>query len=312
MARAESKLSVSHDYRYVTVDFVKHLASTLITVLILTVTLAVVFGSPQAPHLTIQRYALNHPKTFEKVALGDLMGTGAIASYGPPYNAGTAMVQSPMQQSMGILFPFDPRMIDVINPLRQASTLNGSLGRALTDFLGASSVQQKLWESRYQKALDHAARHGHSLTVPPGGYGPVGTMMAGLLKLGQSGLYRGAITKSSSYYQFNSTAPLLFLQGIPLHQLAARSNLLGEQWGLIHEENPYYPGPWWLVLVTAIYQIPAIANSPAADAEALGIGLLLWVILYLWPWIPGLNRLPKRLGVYRWMWSSFYRRHEEP
>ena len=122
----------------------------------------------------------------------------------------------------------------------------------------------------------------------------------------------GALDRSPADYQFDNMNALLFLQGAPLHNAASRLELLGNQWGIIHEENAPYPGPWWMTIVTAIYQIPFISHASSGDAMALAIGMLLFLILMFAPWIPGINRLPHHLGVYRLIWKDYYRDHDQP
>ncbi|MHB1612464.1 MAG: hypothetical protein ACYCT0_12325, partial [Sulfobacillus sp.] len=55
--------------------------------------------------------------------------------------------------------------------------------------------------------------------------------------------------------------------------------------------------------------IPFIANTSAADALALGHVLLLFVNLMVAPWIPGINRLPRFIGVHRIIYAECYRHH---
>lgn len=306
------RTDVTHRYRYVPADFIKHLATTTLVVAVLAVVMAAVFREPVRPALKIQQVANQQPILFQEVALGDLSGQGKIASYGPPYNHGTNFVQTPMQVWVGVIHPIDPRNDFVLKPLAMARVLNPQIGPALTQWQQASSAQQSRWMAAYGSALHHArAVNGHVI-VPTGHYGPVPTMLNGLLQLGQSGLMTGALNRSPADYQFDNMPSLLFLQGKPLHQAASKLELLGEQWGIIHEENAPYPGPWWMTIVTAIYQIPYIANASAADAMALTGGMVLFLLLVLAPWLPVINRLPRYLGVHRLIWRDYYRTQHPP
>ena len=40
--------------------------------------------------------------------------------------------------------------------------------------------------------------------------------------------------------------------------------------------------------------------------------VVLTLVLLLLPWIPGLNRLPRLLGVYRLIWRDYYRDRAAP
>lgn len=304
------RTDVTHRYRYVPTDFVKHLLTTTAIVAILTMVLSAVFREPVRPALKIDAYATAHPRTFMTVALGDLDGTGEIANYGPPYNNGTGYVQDFLQRWVGVIHPVFPKQDFVLTPLQEASHLDPALNAPLKQFNGASASQQAQWESAMGVALSKARVVSGRVLLPPGAYGPVAPLLQGLLKLGQSGLMTGALERSPADYQFDNQNALLFLQGKPLHDAAAKLELKGDQWGIIHEEDAPYPGPWWMTIVTAIYQIPFIANASAADALALGSGMLLFIILMLAPWIPGINRLPRFLGVHRIIWAEYYRQHQ--
>ena len=306
------RTDVTHRYRYVKTDFVKHLLTTTVIIAILTMGLSAIFREPVRPALKIDTYANQHPRGFVTVALGDLDGTGEIANYGPPYNNGTGSVQDFLQQWVGIIHPVQPKQDFILGPLSQAAHLDPSLSASLATFNKASAATQARWESAFGHALKQATVVKGRLVLPSGDYGPVAAMMQAFLRLGQSGLLTGALDRSPASYQFDNQNSLLFLQGAPLHNEAGILQLQGEQWGIIHEENAPFPGPWWMTIVTAIYQIPFIANASAADAMALAGGMLLFIILMAAPWIPVFNRLPRFLGVHRLIWSSYYQSQKLP
>jgi hypothetical protein len=306
------KIDLTHRYRYVPSDFVKHLGMTTLVIAVLAVVLSAVFREPVRPALKISTIATKTPVLFEKVAMGDLTGTGQIATYGPPYNSSQGNVQSPMQNIVGVIHPVNPKVDFVLTPLKMAASLNPAVGTALHTWDAAPASRQTAWADRYQAALAHARVVGGQVVVPAGAYGPVPTMMRGLLELGRSGLMTGALNRSPADYQFDNMYGLLFIQGAPLHNAASRLELLGNQWGIIHEENAPYPGPWWMTIVTAIYQIPFVAHASSGDAMALTIGMLLFLVLMFAPWIPGINRLPRHLGVYRLIWKNYYHDHDDP
>ncbi len=308
----DPKIDLTHRYAYVRSDFIKHLAMTTLVIAGLAVGLSAVFHEPVRAALKISTVAQKTPVLFEEVAMGDLTGTGVIATYGPPYNAGTGNVQSPMQRLVGVIHPVDPKVDFVLKPLQMAASLNPGVKAALRTWNAASVGQQNTWADRYAAALDHARAVNGRVVVRPGTYGPVPAMMQGLLELGRSGLMTGALDRSPAEYQFDNMYSLLFLQGKPLHRAASRVELLGHQWGIIHEENAPYPGPWWMTIVTAIYQIPFVAHASSGDAMALTIGMLLFLILMFAPWIPGINRLPHHLYVYRLIWKDYYHAHDDP
>ena len=306
------KTDVTHQYRYVRTDFIKHLFSTTVVVLVATTLLSLVFHEPVRPAVTIQQVATTNPVMFEQVAVRAMNGQGQIANYGPPYNHGTGSLQDVVQKWVGVIHPVNTERDFVLTPLTMAAHLRPGLTAALTRFRAASSAQQLVWENRYLAALHHARVQPGTVTVPAGSYGPMPVLMTALLHLGQSGMMAGALDRTTADYTFSSQNSLLFLQGEPLQTMAGRLQLLGTQFGIIHEEKVPYPGPWWMTIVTVIYQIPYIANSPAADALALGAGMILFLLLVFAPWLPVINRLPRYLGIHRLIWKQYYQDHPGP
>ncbi len=67
-------------------DIVKEGVIALVVVALLTVLLAVVFGSPDEPALTIKGWSNSDPMDFAATALSELNGTSGTATYGAPYN----------------------------------------------------------------------------------------------------------------------------------------------------------------------------------------------------------------------------------
>ncbi|NMP21032.1 cytochrome B6 [Sulfobacillus harzensis] len=304
---------VVKDYRLVPEDFVKHLFSTLAVVIVVVLLASLLFGVPEATPLTIKSYASKNPVAFEQMALRALDGQGRIASYGPPYNHGNASVQTSIQSAVGVIHPVNAATDFILKPLAMASIINPAIGRTLGNFNAASPAQQKSWETAYTTALSHGVyRHG-AVVTPKGNFGPLPALMNDVLLLGKSGLMSGALIRNGSIVtRFDNQNYLLFLQGTPMHQIAKPLALTGEQWGIIHPAVPGYPGAWWMTIPTWVYQWSFVANNAAADAMALSIGFLFWLALALVPWIPGLNRLPRYLGVHRLIWKEYYRSHSEP
>jgi hypothetical protein len=301
------------DYREVPEDFVKHLFTTLVIVLVVVLAASVLFGVPEAQPLTIQAYASRHPVTFEQVVLRALDGQGQIADYGPPYNHGTGSVQSSLQVWAGVIHPVNAAQDFVMKPLSMAASINPAIKPALTRFRNASPTLQARWEANMTKALNHATVRGGTVVVPPGQYGPLPTLLNAALALGRSGLMSGALIRNPSVItRFDNQNYLLFLQGTPLQTDPATQPLLGSNWGIIHSAVPGYPGAWWMTIPTWIYQWPLVANSSAPDATALAIGLLFWLALALTPWIPGWNQLPRYLKVYRLIWKDYYASRPTP
>jgi hypothetical protein len=76
-----------------------------------------------------------------------------------------------------------------------------------------------------------------------------------------------------------------------------------------------YPGQAWLWLYTFWYQVPTGPyNGPNADIAVWLTMAILTLLLIVFPYLPGLNRLPRYLGVHRLIWRDHYaqlERHAE-
>jgi hypothetical protein len=177
-------------------------------------------------------------------------------------------------------------------------------------FATASADQQAKWEANYADALgkaDGSLNDQGQLVVATGDYGPLPTMLGSLLTIARSGSLDGLLLSDGRFYQTDYTKPLLFLAEDALPGKAAQLNLLGSQWGMMNETGAY-PGQAWLWLYTFWYQVPAGPfNGPNADVAVWIVMAILTLLLIFVPYIPGLNRLPKVLGVHRLIWRDHYR-----
>ena len=292
-------------------DLVREALLALLAVAILVVLLAAVFSSPDEPPLTIQEYATSSPLSFLQTVLGDLDGKGTIASYGPPYNNGSGSVQSigPIapQRWAGVRIPVDPARDFVLRPLGVAAQADPAIAIALHRFEQASPAQRAAWESAYGQALEAAAKAGARVPAPSASAGPVGLLLPALLHVAQVGGLDGLLLASHRFYVTDYTRPLLFIQGAALGAEAQRLHLLSTQWGMMNETGNY-PGAVWLWLYTLWYQIPPFSTAPNGDLLIMTVMGILTLGFVLTPWIPGVNRLPRVLRIYRLIWRDWYRR----
>ncbi|MCL4544928.1 MAG: hypothetical protein M1118_10100 [Chloroflexi bacterium] len=290
-------------------DLVKEALIAFGVVLMLVLVLAAVFSSADEPPLTIQQVAQQMPRTFLGVALGDLDGRGKIASYGPPYNHGTGSVQYlgpiSLQELAGVQIPVNTKQDFVLAPLQEVAR-NDPAVKALLQQFQAAPAQQQSWEAAYAQALKKATRKDGTVIVPAGPYGPVGPMLMALLRMGQSGGLDGYLLTTPHFYQTDYTKTLLFIQGKPLHAKSRPLHLLDTQWGMMNETGSW-PGQEWLWLYAIWYQVPIIATSPNIDVYTGLIMAVLTALFILVPYLPGINRLPRVLGVYKLIWRDYYR-----
>lgn len=302
-------------------DLIKEGFISLVVVAILIIVVAAIWRAPYRPAITNQQIAVSQPLVIEQTALGDLDGSGTMASYGPPYNNGWKGTAQSIQSIFGFSpqtwwgtpYPVQTAQVDVLSPLSMLASASHdtALSTDLHTYQSATASQQQLWDQNLQNALAKAKVVGESVIVQPGNYGPVETMMQDELSLARSGLLSGALDRQTNngVYRWNVQDDLLFLQGSALHTIANQIDMSGEQWGINHDETAM-PGPWWLTPYTFFYQIPPWNTLSSGDEMAAYTVGILFFILILVPFIPGLNRVPRFLGVHRVIWKDWYRHLE--
>ncbi len=289
-------------------DLVKEFVAALGVMVLLTVVLAVVFGSPDKPAISLAGWATNDPNDFVVTAVAELGGTSDTATYGAPYtndpNAGQKLGPLPLQRWGGVREPIDTAQDFVLGPLSTIPN-DAALSGALSQYKNASTDQQTAWTGAYADALEKV--DGDPAKVASGDYGPVPVLTSRLLDLARSGGLDGQLLAQKGFYQTNYSKPLLFLaDGSYLEEQASAEHLTGEQWGMMNETGRY-PGQAWLWLYTFWYQIPPFNHSDNADALVWALMMVLSAGLVLLPFIPGLRSIPHATKVYRLIWRDHYR-----
>ncbi len=302
------------EFEQVHYDLLKEFTYALLFTLVLILVLAGVFSTPDVPYLSAKQVAVQQPLLLVANELDDLSGASSISTYGPPYNSGNQSVQSmggfSPQSWMGIQIPVNPKVDNVLNPLRKSAIIHSQLNQTLSLWSSASTAQQNAWVTAVQHHLSQARINHQQLVLPRGvaDYGPVPVMINSYLTLARSGLLEDAIDGASGPGpNLNRTKSLLLLQDDPDHNYAQDLNMLGEQWGVI-KETGNYPGAVWLWFYTFLYQIPPFNSSASGDLLVVVTVAIVTLILILLPFIPGLRSIPRGLGVYRLIWRGYYRR----
>jgi len=313
MTRAERRRQ-DESYRdwkggYRPYDLLKEASIALGVVLALTVVLTILFSSPDEKPSTIKSWSRSDPVDFVTTATTELDGSSGTGGYGPPYNHasdGQHMAFIYLQKWLGVSHPVDTAKDFVILPL-QSITGQPALQSAVTTYQSASPNQETAWTSAYEKGLAKASASDASISVPGSGYGPLPTMMDGLLRFAQGGGLDGALLTSRQFYQSDYTKPLLFMaDGGVLANRAQDEHLLGTQWGMMNETGSY-PGQVWLWLYTLWYQMKPFSTSANADVLVMAVMAVLSLVFILIPFLPVINRIPRWIPIYRLIWREHYR-----
>ena len=296
-------------------DILREATIALGVVLALAVVLTILFSSPDLKPSTVQTWSRGDPVDFVTTATTELDGSSGTGGYGPPYNHaadGQHIAFIYPARWLGVSHPINTAQDFVLAPLRSL-TAQPALQTALSSYQAAPANTQTGWTTAYETALGNAtANPDGSITVKPGNYGPLPTMMGSLLTFAQSGGLDGALLTSKQFYQTDYTKPLLFMaDGGVLANRAMQQHLLGTQWGMMNETGSY-PGQVWLWLYTFWYQIKPFSTSTNADILVLAVMGVLSLAFILIPFIPGVRDLPRRIPIYKLIWRDHYRTPEGP
>lgn len=295
-------------------DLVREGVIALGIVAVIVVVLAIIFRSPDAPTISGQDVAKNHPLDYLKTATDFLSGESGMEAYGPPYTTDKDNLMKVFGFApatiLGATRPIDAQKDLIITPLERVAVLNKDVAAALNVWKAGSEDQQKAWTKAYSDALDKAEESNGEIKVAAGDYGPVPVMMYGMLALGQAGLLEGALTSSEMLpYTLDNTKAMLFFQEGPDSDYATSVDMQGTQWGITHEVGNL-PGPWWLWPYAIWYQFPFLAKDSNADAIVGTIMVLFFLLLFFAPFIPVLKHIPKWIPIYRIIWRDWYAKQE--
>jgi hypothetical protein len=310
LSNAELNEAARHyDGPYKPYDLIKELCVAIAVVASLALLFTIFFSSPDDRPSTIAQWSQQMPVDFVTTAVSELDGSSGTAGYGPPYNHngdGQQIAFIHLQKWLGVSHPINTAQDFVLTPLASIP-FDPALRKATAAYQAASAKTQTAWTTGYTNALAKATVGPGGAVVVSGNFGPVPTMMIGLLGLAQSGGLDGDLLTSNQFYQTDYTKPLLFMaDGGLLAARAQSQHLLGDQWGMMNETGSY-PGQVWLWLYTFWYQIAPFNTSVNADALVMMIMGVMSLGLILIPFIPGVRDIPRWVPIYRYIWRDHYR-----
>jgi len=291
-------------------DIVKEAAVASVIALVLVVLLASLLSSPDEPPVTVASWAKVAPADFLATSATELAATSKTATYGPPYNNGTASVQQlgPNWQNLtGVLQPINTAETFVLSPLSKVAPTEPRLAAALSIYRAVSPARQMAWTNAYLKAVTHVRFVAGQPVVPRAADGTVPFLLSTELTLARSGALDADLLAQHPFYGSDFTKPLLFLEdGSYFSDQATADHLTGTQWGVMNETGSF-PGQPWLWLYTLWYQVPGFRTSPNVDLIAIYMTAVGTLLLLAVPFLPGLRDIPRFVPVHRLVWRRWNR-----
>ena len=291
-------------------------------------------ASPAGQAFSARYWDTSDPSDLAQTAVQELLGATTTATYGPPFNTTTGASQEIIgiqpaeiaKSIFGLTQPINTASDFVLAPVSQlAAPGNPVVAAAIRTYKAAggdlspgapagnvASARQATWLNNYAKALakPSAKFTPTSVTVPPGDYGPVPVIIKAELLTADNGSLDGYFQGSDQQLSTNTTdGTMFFSDGSLWENIATAQGVAGDQWGVMNELWNF-PGQVWLWLYAGMYQIPALNPSSNSNLD-LDVGLLMILFGFLLPmfvpWIPGINRIPRWIPLYKIIYRQYYR-----
>ncbi len=241
-------------------DIVKEGAIALLAVAILTLVLAIVFGSPDESAITLKSWSNAAPIDFAQDALSQLNGTSETATYGPPYNnasIGQELGPLSLAKWVGVTMSINTAKVFVLDPLKTQPS-QPALSGALKEWSSASSTTRHSWVTNYTNGATHMKWLDGAIVVKASHSGPVPEFINELTDMARTGALDAVLTHQGDFYTTNYTLPLALsrrwkLSRQPGNPSTPRGRPVGHD-----ERDRQLPGSSLAVVVHVLVPDPAV------------------------------------------------------
>jgi len=323
----------------------------VVFVAILCIVAAIIWGSPNAgltypgapkspagQAFSAKYWDTNDPSDLAATAVAELQGMTTTAGYGPPFTQTGASQEfigiKPAviaKYIFGVTLPVNTAYDFVLAPVSQLVAPYSPLtARAVSTYKAAggdftagapasmlASPKQQTWLADFAKSLagKGAKVTPTSISVAAGNYGPVPAIITAELLAAHNGSLDGYFQGSQQQLSTNTyKATMFFSDGTLWSTIAMGQGIAGSQWGVMNEAWNY-PGQVWLWLYSGMYQVPALNAATNTNLD-LDVGLLMILLGFLLPifapWIPGINRIPRLIPLYKIIYRRYYTAQGRP
>jgi hypothetical protein len=273
---------------------------------LLILVLAIFLPSPYVKPVTLAEVAKSDPKLFARTLVGEF---GRLEELVVPGQKADVKEEDLEKQGLttGYVdnikpYTFDTRKVYVSDPWAGLAA-----GGRLTDDLAAAEA---LSEDQQKKLVEDAADYyGDNKGNVKSAGNPLISVADKLTQAATTGYYdkglKGAGNSGDNTYFLRFMADL----GV-LAPLADAMDITTEKWGFLREEKPTGsdgkpmmnaatpPGAWWLAPIGVLNNTVLVGDDNGDRDGALILGILVLVLAAV-PFIPGVNRLPVLLGLYK-------------
>lgn len=246
--------------------------------------LAIIFPSPIIAPVTIQQIANQDPSLMANTLISELNHKSNTANYFDTINP----------------YQFDTKKIYVESPYSQYEILQQDSTNMLIVF---NKENLQLQNQNIEFAKYYFDNKG-PIDTSPNFSNPVIPIISTLLLMGKSSLYESSLRNEANTGN-NPTYILRFLSDSGVMDYnAEKLKITTQQYGMLREEKGILPpGAWWLAPL-GLMNNTILKNDNNQDRDGaviLGIFMLLFIAF---PYIPLLNQIPNKLGIYKLIWKD--------
>lgn len=260
------------------------------------VAVAFALGSPNSSRDTIAQVSNAEPG-------------GAILAFTQELSGTAASWENAGQRGMG-----EPSQVFVLGPVSDfADLLGANVVGAAGQYREADTEQRRAWAVAYEQALETitpkptGAAAASGTTPSPdytridslsGDFGPVPTLTQADLVLAQRGYLEQYLVGRDPGHSLQLGTIWLYDHPAMLNTAIALG-LTDDQWGMVKERG-FPVGPWYLIVPATLH-----VKFPGGS---VGTGFVLWnllaalIFLFVVPLVPGVRDLPRRIGLYRFIY----------
>ena len=243
--------------------------------------LAWVFPSPFLKPETIKDIAAQDPKLIAQTLMQEYTHSSDTATYLDTIDP----------------YKFDTKTIYIDEPYAQLTAYNHT-SNLLQEFYAKPQAAQDKDVKAAQDYFDS------SYPAQPSADNQLELAIISLTNAAVAGLYQPAINSANPNTGDQTTYATRFLADTGI--MDSRAQALGmttDQYGMLREEKGHIPpGAWWLAPV-GLMDHTILANDANQDRDGAAILGCLLLLLIAMPYIPGLNQIPDKLKVYRYLWK---------
>lgn len=249
-------------------------------VVALVAALAVAYPSPYLAPLTISKIGTDDPSLISQTLTKEFDRSSDTATYSDNINP----------------YTFDSRAVFIQTPYNQLLALQKAPDQLKVFLAEPSDLQTK----QLADATDYYAADPDKTPHPKNN--PAVAVVDSLTAMAKSGLYEAALRDNNGAgYQTTYVVRFIADTGVP-DDTATSLKMTTDQYGMVREESGTLPpGAWWLAPI-GLLNHTVLAKDDNGDRDAAIIIGTFLLLLLAFPFIPFINRIPEKLGIYKLIW----------